>query len=225
MNAGIRAEVAISKAERCPLARVASDRDVTAYSVSKSVDPAVPDHVTEEFSVESETEEGDGPDIDEGNVTKVFETSEQSIYRFERANHRGCPCECVEMHGFPVVSSRAVDGTLSLVFHTPDQESLREVIETLRERYPEVEVRRLIQSRSADDADAGPLEFFDKSRFTDRQREVLKTAHRMGYFEHPKGANAGEVAEELDITTSTFIQHLSAAQQKLLDAILEPDAT
>jgi predicted DNA binding protein len=51
---------------------------------------------------------------------------------------------------------------------------------------------------------------------------VLRTAHQLGYFEHPKGANAGEVAESLDITTATFIQHLSAAQQKLLDSVLAP---
>jgi predicted DNA binding protein len=43
----------------------------------------------------------------------------------------------------------------------------------------------------------------------------------MGYFEHPKGANAGEVAEALAITTATFSEHLSAAQSKLFDAILD----
>ncbi|MFB6135310.1 MAG: helix-turn-helix domain-containing protein [Halobacteriaceae archaeon] len=219
MNPGIRVEVAIPNVAACPLARTSSDRGVTAYSVSKSTDPAVPEHVIEEFSVKLDAEPA--PELGEENVTKVFETSEQSIYRFERASHRGCPCECVEMHGFPVVSSRAVDGAVYLVFHTPDQEALRNVVGTLRERYPQVEVRRLVHSRSAGEEGVGSLAFFDRSRLTDRQHEVLQTAHRLGYFRHPKGANAGEVAEALDITTSTFIQHLSAAQQKLLDSILE----
>lgn len=225
MSPGIRAEVTVPDAAVCPLARTASGRDLTAYSVSKSVDPAVPEHVTEEFAVEPDdggNHEG-VPEITDESVTKVFETSAQSIYRFERASHRGCPCECVELHGFPVVSSRAVDGTLFLVFHAPDQEALRNVIATLKDRYPQVEVRRLLQSREDGDADASSLEFFDRGRFTHRQEEVLRTAHRMGYFKHPKGANAGEVAEALDITTATFIQHISAAQQKLLDAILESE--
>jgi hypothetical protein len=50
---------------------------------------------------------------------------------------------------------------------------------------------------------------------------VLETAHRLGYFERPKGANAGEVADALDISRSTFTEHLAAAQTKLLDAILD----
>lgn len=222
MSSGIRAEVTVPGADPCPVARTSKDREVTAYTVSKSVNPAVPEHVTEEFAVEVETGE-EPPELDEERVTKVFETNDQTIYRFERAGDRGCPCECVEMHGFPVISSRAVDGALHLVFHTPDQEGLRCVIESLSDRYPQVEVSRLVQSHSGRGASPGSLEFFDKGQFTDRQQEVLETAHREGYFRHPKGANAGEIAEMLDITTATFIQHLSAAQQKLLDAILETE--
>ena len=52
-------------------------------------------------------------------------------------------------------------------------------------------------------------------------REVLETAHEMGYFEYPKRANAGDVAEAVGISRSTFSEHLGAAQTKLLDAILE----
>lgn len=62
----------------------------------------------------------------------------------------------------------------------------------------------------------------DRGTLTDRQREVLETAHRMGYFEHPKRTNAGEVAAELGITTSTLTGHLSAAQRMLLGVILDP---
>jgi DNA-binding CsgD family transcriptional regulator len=222
MSSGIRAEVTVPGAEPCPVARTSNDREVTAYTVSKSVDPAVPERVTEEFAVEAETG-GEPLDLEDDRLAKVFETNDQAIYRFQRAGDRGCPCECVELQGFPVISSRAVDGTLHLVFHAPDQEGLRQVIESLSERYPQVEVSRLVQSQSGRDGSPGSLEFFDKGQFTDRQREVLQTAHREGYFRHPKGANAGEIAEMLDITTATFIQHLSAAQQKLLDAILETE--
>ena len=43
----------------------------------------------------------------------------------------------------------------------------------------------------------------------------------MGYFDHPKGANAGDVADALDISRSTFTEHLAAAQTKLLEAVLK----
>jgi predicted DNA binding protein len=75
--------------------------------------------------------------------------------------------------------------------------------------------------RSRVDHEESDLVFVDRSVLTERQREVLETAHEMGYFEHPKGANAGEVADELDISTSTFSEHLAASQRKLMDALLE----
>ena len=61
---------------------------------------------------------------------------------------------------------------------------------------------------------------------TDPQREALRTAYEMGYFEYPRDANASEVAAALDIQRSTFTEHLNAAQSKLLDELqfASPDA-
>jgi predicted DNA binding protein len=42
----------------------------------------------------------------------------------------------------------------------------------------------------------------------------------MGYFAYPKRANAEAVAAELDIDSSTFAEHIAAAQDKLLTAVL-----
>ncbi|WP_123538328.1 helix-turn-helix domain-containing protein [Halosimplex salinum] len=58
-------------------------------------------------------------------------------------------------------------------------------------------------------------------RLTDRQREVLVTAYGAGYFERPRATTGAEVAAGLDISPSTFSQHLRAAQRKLLAALLE----
>lgn len=218
MTPGIRAELTVPGGTGCLLSHVSRREDVTTYSVSKSIDPNVPDHVTEEFTVEP------GADfaIEQGDTTleKAFEKGTETVYRFTRTAGQHCPCECVESHGYPVVDVRAEGGVLYLVFHVPDQEALREVIGTVREYHPQVEIRRLVQSEKGEE---GNLVFFDKSLLTDRQHEVLTTAHRMGYFEHPKGANAGEVASELGITTATFTEHLAAAQRKLLDSILDSE--
>lgn len=104
MSSGIRTEVTVPDAQPCPMASTSKDRAVTVYTVSKSVDPAVPEHVTEEFAIEAEAG-AVPPELDEEGVAKVFETNDQTIYRFERPGDRGCPFECVEMHGFPVISS------------------------------------------------------------------------------------------------------------------------
>ena len=152
-------------------------------------------------------------------LREVFDYGAKSMYRFTRERGRGCPCEAVEQFDCPIVDLHTRDGSLFLVFHAPDMDVLQEVILTLQGKYPDIDVRRLL--RSEHDPPEDNLVFLDRSRLTERQREVLETAHTMGYFEHPKGANAGEVADALNITTSTYTEHLSAAQSKLLDAILD----
>jgi predicted DNA binding protein len=54
-------------------------------------------------------------------------------------------------------------------------------------------------------------------RLSHRQREIFQLARTRGYYRRPKTTTARELAEELDITTSTFHEHLHKAEEKLLD--------
>jgi predicted DNA binding protein len=107
---------------------------------------------------------------------------------------------------------------VTLAFFVPDIAALRSVVRDVGADGFDVHIRRLSRSTRSDDE---ALVYIDRGALTDRQLEVLRTAERMGYFEHPKAANAGDVARELGISTSTFTEHLSAAQQRLLDAVLD----
>jgi predicted DNA binding protein len=216
MGTGIRAELRVDADGTCPVATAAADAGTSTLSVSRGVGPDGTDTVTEEFMLgETAT---DTPNVDE-ELQSVFTYGSKTVYRFTRSRGQGCPCECIEQFGCPVVDVHARDGMLSLVFHAADMAQLRDVITTLRETYPQVDIQRLLRSRG--EHPDNDLVFVDRGRLTERQREVLETANRMGYFERPKGANAGEVADALDISRSTFAEHLAAAQTKLLDAILE----
>ncbi|WP_336136688.1 helix-turn-helix domain-containing protein [Natronomonas amylolytica] len=213
MPAGIRAEVKVDADGTCPVVQASATADAPVYSVTRSVSPDAPDRVTVEFMLEADDPEADVE------LSKVFDYGDKKVYRFSRELGRGCPCEAVETFDTPVVDIRTRDGMLYLVFHAAGMAELQEVIGSLQERYPTVDVQRLL--RSEHDRPDDNLVFLDRGDLTDRQREVLETAHRMGYFEHPRTANAGEVADELDISRSTFSEHLAAAQSKLLDAILD----
>lgn len=213
---GIRAKIRLADLENCPIAEV-SETGVECFNVSKRVDPES-GRVTEEFATD-ERVDGAEPEFD-----PVFSYGQQSVYRFQRNFGHDCACEVVEGYDSPIVDVQATDGDLSIVFHAPSIAELRGAVSALRDSYGDVDVQRLVSSRDSDGSE--DLVFVDRGVLTERQREVLETAHTMGYFDHPKGANAGEVADALGITTSTFTEHLAAAQSKLLESILqEPEST
>jgi hypothetical protein len=211
MSTGIRAELSFEDGTSCRVARLTGEAGVDTESISRSVAPET-GRVTEEFVVE-----GNG-DLADPEVEQVFSYGDRSIYRFTRDQDKACPCETVEQFGSPVVDVHTDDGVLQLAVHVEDMDELQAVVGDVRTRFPDVSIDRLV--RSQPDGDTTDLVLVNRGELTPRQREVIETAHRLGYFQHPKGANAGEVAEELGITTSTFTEHLAAAQSKLLSAIL-----
>jgi predicted DNA binding protein len=213
MTTGIRAEVRIDSPSNCPIAQLSGATGASTQSISKSVSPTSPEQVTEEFMLDESVE------TDETEMEPVFSYGSKDVYRFTRKRDEPCPCESVEAFDCPVVDVYTREGELHIVFHAPDLERLQDVITDVRDRYDRVDVQRLI--RSQQDSTDDDLVFVDRSKLTDRQLECLQTAQSMGYFEHPKEANAGEVAEALDITTSTFTEHLAAAQRKLLTSLLD----
>lgn len=54
---------------------------------------------------------------------------------------------------------------------------------------------------------------------TPAQERALRTAHELGYFAVPKGATAAEVAAELDISKSAFLERLRRGQATLFDGL------
>ena len=219
-TSGIRAEIRVGSPSDCPIAGVSEKNDAPSRSVSRTSSVRSP-MVTEEVVFDSEhlDEAGDTDADEEGmRMNEVFSYGSETVYRFSREKGRGCACERVESFGYPIVDTHTRDGDLFLTFHVPDTEALKRVMNRLGERYPDVEVRRLIRSET--DEEARDLVLVDRSELTGKQEEALRTAHETGYFEHARGANAGEVADELGVSTSTFTEHLAAAQRKLMRNIL-----
>lgn len=216
MSGGIRAEVSVDAPTGCPTTEVVARTGASTDDVTRAVS-ADGDRVVEEFLLADPV----GVELDgfETTFEPVFDYGDHVTYRFERARDVACPCETVDDHGCPVVDISVRADELHIAFHANDMPTLQSVVGDLRERYPSLDVRRLL--RSEGDASGHNLVFVDRNRLTDRQLEVLETAHEMGYFAHPKGANAGQVADALDVTRSTFTEHLAAAQSKLLDAVLD----
>lgn len=209
-DSGVRAEVRISDSSVCRVVDASEQGDVV--SVSRSASPAT-DDATVEFTADSGL-----PSVD---AKEVFSYDGKTIYRFDRAptSEPACACDVVECNGYPVRHTEVETGAVVLSFVAADLASLRDVVTALKERFDCVSLECLTRSAAAEDEH--DLVFVDRTVLTERQREVLERAYEMGYFDHPKDANAAEVAAALDINGSTFAEHISAAQSKILESILE----
>jgi predicted DNA binding protein len=209
---GIRVRVAVDAAEACPVA-AATDDDGAARSVTWS--RTAGEEIVEEYELVG----GDETALpDDAEV--VFETDDAQRVRFSR-DGSNCICDRVEEGGSPVSAVRASRGTLRLSFHATDVETVRSTVSALNDAYGSVRIDRLART----DGEGGDdLVTVDRGQLTDRQQEVLETAMEMGYFQRPRDANATQVADELDISPSTFAEHLASAQSKVLDSLLEGSA-
>lgn len=66
-----------------------------------------------------------------------------------------------------------------------------------------------------------PLESTPLAQLTDRQREALRTAYELGFYETPRDASFEELAAELDCAPSTANALLHRSESALVDAVLE----
>jgi predicted DNA binding protein len=211
MDSGIRATIAFSEPRDCPIAAASRATGEVIKQVSTSVGTPTQQSVSE-FLVDDE-------DLDDIDAEPIFSYGTATLYRTEHGDDPTCPCELLGQYGCPVHRHLSKDGELTLVFHVEGFEQLQTIVEDLRESYPPIEVQRLLQPPL--EGDPEERVFVNRGRLTDKQREVIETAFEMEYFKRPKGSNATEIAEELDISQSTFTGHLMAAQRKLLGDILE----
>jgi predicted DNA binding protein len=57
-----------------------------------------------------------------------------------------------------------------------------------------------------------------EARLTDRQREIVKTAVTMGYYDVPRTASQTDIATELNCAPSTIAEHLRKAESRMMRA-------
>ncbi|TKX63015.1 helix-turn-helix domain-containing protein [Halorubrum sp. ASP1] len=210
MGSGIRAEVSLPTA-LSPFDGVV-DGATPATEVTRCTPAADRERVVVEFIADADLAVPDGVEV-------VFDYGGRAAYRFDAAVDPDSPFAVLDRHETPVSEATVRDGRLRITFHATDLPTLRSVLEAFRDACPDMEVKRLLQSTTT--PTESDLVTVDRSELTERQREVLAAAYEAGYFDHPKGANAGEVAESLGIGRSTFTEHVAAAQRKLFGSLLE----
>lgn len=141
---------------------------------------------------------------------------------FEFVASDGCPVVfLVERGAIPQeVVGDAGDGRI--VVEIPASEDAGSVASAFLDTYPSAELAaKRTLDRSTPLLGRSELERAVESALTDRQREVLTTAYERGYYDQPRRVTGEELAAELDISPSTFAQHVRAAERNLLTLLTD----
>lgn len=128
-------------------------------------------------------------------------------------------CAAVADYGGSFERLTIRDGDGRLIVTVPASGSVNEFIDLFTQQYDgsELLARREKPSESVASDPLGEL--------TDRQREALTVAHERGFYNWPRESTGEEIAQSLDITAPTFLEHLRRAEAKLIDRLLGDEST
>ncbi|MGM0448180.1 MAG: helix-turn-helix domain-containing protein [Methanobacteriota archaeon] len=204
-DTGVRVEIVVHDPARAPVAAALPPGAVAEDVDRVRVDDAVVSQFRADRAVDAEL---------------VFDGGDERVYRCRSRATGQFPSDTVESLGYPVssVTVRTAPDRVRLRLSLPAADPLGDVIDALEATGGSVRLERLTSSGGADTR-SDPV-VVDRGRLTERQREVVRTAHRLGYFEHPRGASATEVADAIGIARATFSEHLAAAQRRVFEDLV-----
>lgn len=118
-------------------------------------------------------------------------------------------------YGGAVETMVATEGRLTVTARFSQLTDLGTVARSLRAEWPEAVVTA---SASRPVAEESPVPF---GELTIKQEAALRAATVAGFFDRPQGATASEIADTLDVSRSTFLHHVRAAERKVFGDAFE----
>ena len=127
-------------------------------------------------------------------------------------------CFCLVFHEVDCVPSieRVQGNRIVVSVLLPDRETLREIVQRLRDGGSNVDVYGITQSNGENSESA----VMDLTDITDKQREALTVAVEEGYYETPREADLEVLADRLDISKSAVSQRLKSIESKLIHKLV-----
>ena len=126
------------------------------------------------------------------------------------------PEDCLAAHGVVVEETTLSGEIMTLSLTLPDNEMVSTVQDVLESEFDDAGVSTIWTRR---EETASPTDGDFLAAMTDRQREVLRHALDVGYFERPRETSATELAAHFDLNRATVSQHLRAAQRKIFTGL------
>lgn len=159
------------------------------------------------------------------NLSEALDGDDRIRYLHRLETDRRHDYRCLSMHpcivheliseGFMIESLTYEDGSAVLTGAVVGQEVLRGVMETAGETVG-VQLKR-VYALGPGDQDSVARQW----DLTPAQEQSLRHAVEAGYFTVPRGATATEVAEQMGISKSAFLERLHRAQNALLSQLFD----
>lgn len=95
-----------------------------------------------------------------------------------------------------------------------DRPEIRDRLGEIREEMDaEIEIQHIV----SDNRETGGV--LQESVLSQRQRDVFELARERGYYNWPRDISATELAEELDVSKATVLEHLRKAESRLFERL------
>ncbi len=128
------------------------------------------------------------------------------------------PESVVADHGGSVDETIIEDERCRVRVQLSDHNAIGSLEARLDATYTDATVTSIRQDRRASESESvGDL----LDSLTEKQANAIRHAYYQGFFEHPRGATATEIAEQFGVTRQTLTHHLRAAERKLFDQVFE----
>ena len=151
------------------------------------------------------------------NPRKVVEFGDRTIYSVEVATSLvPVPPTFTEVNGY-VLDAESRGTGWCIRSHLPD----RAAIVTLKDYYQERDVSfRVVRLHDADG-----IEQLASAGLSEKHRDLLLTALYSGYYDIPRRASQGDLADQLEVSTSAISKQLRRAISQLIVSSLSPEDT
>ncbi|MFB6127907.1 MAG: PAS domain-containing protein [Halolamina sp.] len=196
------------------------DADISVEQIVPAMDERSRFSLTVRNASESTVQETFGEAEAVKSLTKVADDGDRTRYDVTTTSESLLSRVLGRGAGFEVETRN--DGSAVVTLRIPQEAPARTYLDMFRQGFDGVEllsrqeVDRPVRSREE-------METALESELTDRQAEVLRTAHAAGFFEQPRESTGEEVADLLDVSQPTVNTHIRTAQRKLFDLLFDGD--
>lgn len=114
-------------------------------------------------------------------------------------------------------TSNADETPLHVVLEVSGHGTLTSLLQLLAESELSVRTQNIAQSTLTEETTVS----IDLDILTEKQRETLELALEEGYYERPREADLGELADQLGISRSAVSQRIRNAELKLITSALD----